>query len=1120
MAGGGIEFRYAIQLVEISAFLPAFGEQSMTDNPTVAPEAPTKPWLNLDLEIGRIFPWNLENFLAVVILVLAIVTRLYGLGDRGISHDEVNHFVPSYDLAQGLGFRFDPMTHGPLQMHLIALSFITFGDNDFTARLPAALFSIATVGIALFLFRRYLGRVGALAAGLFFLISPYMLYYGRYQRNEAFIVVWSLLSIYAVLRYLERGETGVLILFTVVTALHYTDKATGWIYAGGLMVFLAGYFLYRLFRRKDVNGLTMLRFLACMAVAAVFFVAAVFLLRNAESLTMIPGLVVVVIGLVVGIIGIVLLFQDLGEVIRRERSFDLMVLLVTFTIPLSSAALMDTLGKTLGTRAPQDMNFSLINGISDLLQTKDLYTALAYVAPLFLIAILIGLWWNRKLWPVLALIFLGIYAVFFTSVFTNAGGLFDGLVRFLGYWIKQNEEARGGQPWFYYLFLQIPIYEYLPAIGAVIALVIAIRRKLWAAESNHPYTAFAGGEEETRIAIPTITLFLFWALFNLAIFSYAGEKMPQQTMLISAPMILAAAWVVGYLVQTESSRSLRTVRGFLLAALAVLAVLTARTAYTATYINYDYPFEYMAYAHGGTGPKIVLKEIERLSYLTTGTTNLVVAYDNYVRYPFWWSLRHYPNKIDFDVNPTEDIRRAAIVVVGEQNNDKVTPILGQDYVGFRLVRMWWHNEDYFNLKWDFIKSEYLGEEAAKDAKSPPPMSALDYLRLAWGHVGPLLVDPRVRGAAFQIWLNRDYTQWNQVMGHGGYTLDDWSLSEGMYVYFRKDILDYLGGSTQVQAAAASTAVDPYELSRIDLVPDNAFGQKGTDPGQLSVPRGVAVAADGSLYVADSINNRIEHFDAKGSLIKAWGTFADVQQGDAPGGTFNEPWGIAVAPDGSVYVADTWNHRVQKFSADGAFLAMWGAKPGTATDALSFYGPRSVAVDSQGRVFIADTGNKRIVILSSDGTLLGQFGSPGAGDGQLDEPVGLAVDAESRVYVADTWNHRVQIFAPNPDGSYTPAGSFDISGWFGTSPDTKPYLAVDSSHHIYITDPGSCRIIEFNERGVVLSVWGKCGDDPNSLDTPTGIAIDPLGGLWVSDSRHDRLVHFTQPDRVQDLLQAP
>jgi predicted membrane-bound mannosyltransferase/DNA-binding beta-propeller fold protein YncE len=1091
----------------------------MTNEPAAVNQTPSKPWWNLDLPMSKVFSWNLENCIALILLLLAVVTRLYGLGDRGISHDEVNHFVPSYELSQGHGFRFDPMTHGPLQMHLIALSFIAFGDNDFTARLPAALFSIATVGIALFLFRRYLGRNGALVAGLLFLISPYMLYYGRYQRNEAFIVVWSLLTIYAILRYLEHGEAGVLILFTAVNALHFTDKATGYIYAGGQMIFLAGYFIYRLSRRKAIARLSLLRFLACLAVAAVFLIAAAFMLRNADALTMVPGLVVGAIGLAAGVVGIVLLFQDLGSVIRQERSFDLMVLLATLVIPLTAAAFMNPLSGLFGNRLPQDMNFSYLNSVSDLLKSQDLYTALAFIFPLAVISIVVGIWWNRKLWPMLAAIFFGIFALFFTTVFTNAGGLFDGLVRFLGYWIQQHAEQRGGQPWFYYIFLQIPIYEYLPAIGAIIALAIAIRRKLWASVSDRPFEP-PSGSDDAQTPVPTVSLFLFWALFSLAIFSWAGEKMPQQTMLISAPMILAAAWAIGYFLDTECSRAARNLRGIALAILSVLAVLTARTAYFATYINYDYPFEYMAYAHGGTGPKIVLKEIERLSYLTTGGTNLVVAYDNYVRYPYWWSLRHYPNRIDFDVSPTADIRRAAIVVVGEQNNDKVLPILGQDYVGFRLTRMWWHNQDYFNLKWDFIHSEYLGAERAKNIESPPPMSTVDYLSLAWGHVAPLFFNPAAREAAFQIWLNRDFTPWSEVMGRGGYTLDDWSLAEGMYVYFRKDILDYLGGATQGVATATTTGSDPYELSRIDLVPDQFFGQTGKEPGQFSAPRALAVASDGSLYVADSLNHRIEHFDANGNLLKAWGSFADVQAGPAPGGTFNEPWGVAVGPDGSVYVADTWNHRVQKFSADGTFLAMWGTKPGTTTDEASFYGPRAIAVDTQGRVFVADTGNKRIMIFSSDGRSLGQFGTPGAGDGQLDEPVGLAVDEQGRVFVADTWNHRVQIFAADAEGAYAPVGSFDVNGWYGTSPDTKPYLAVDSVHHVYVTDPGTCRIIEFNERGVVLSVWGSCGDDPNSLNTPTGLATDLHVGLWVTDTRHDRLVHYTQPIRVQDALQSP
>jgi predicted membrane-bound mannosyltransferase/DNA-binding beta-propeller fold protein YncE len=1126
----------------------------MTDQPAVKTENTTPPWRNLDLDIRRLFPANLENLLVAALLILAVVTRLYGLGDRVASHDEVNHFVPSYDFSQGAQYRFDPMTHGPLQMHLIALSFVALGDSDFTARLPAALFSIITVAIALFLFRRYLGRAGALIAGVLFLISPYMLYYGRYQRNEAFIVVWALLTIYAILRYLERGEWGTLVLFTVVNALHFTDKATGYIYAGGQMVFLIGWFFIRLGRRPDIRQLTKIRFFASVAVSALLLGAAAYMWRiadgtfadNPNAMLFLPAVIAAGFAIAIAVIGLVLILQDAGTAVRQERSFNLIVVLGTLVLPLTSAVWMVTAGKLAGlTTTPIDMNFSWATSLGTLLDLQQPYaalllSALPYILIPTAIAIGIGLWWNRKQWPILALIFFGIFTFFFTTVLTSAGGLFDGLVRYLGYWIVQHGESRGGQPWFYYLFVQIPIYEYLPAIGAVIAFCIALRRRLWCAASGAPYQPAApaapAGESsaDENQPVPAISLFLFFALFSLAVFSYAGEKMPQQTMLISAPMILAAAWMLGYLLDTISAGEVfslrqwkleipagvtRALRNGVLVTFIVLGLLTARTAYFATYINYDYPNEYMAYAHGAPGPKIVLKEIERLSYLTTGGKDMIVAYDNFVRYPYWWYLRDYPNKIDFDVNPGVEIRDAAIVVVGEQNNSKVTSILGEDYVVYQGMRMWWHNQDYFTLKWDFIDGEYEANARENNIADPPPMQIPDYLQLFWGHVGPIFTDPETRSAAFQIWVNRDFGPWGELTGSSGYTYRDWSLSEKLYIYYRKDILDYLGGSLEGSTGGAA-GYDPYAMSRIDLVPDFTIGSTGSGNAQFFSPRGVAAAPDGSLYVADSMNHRIQHLDANGSLIGQWGTYASIDSGSAPGGTFNEPWGVAVGPDGSVYVADTWNHRVQKFSADGSFLTMWGAPITNTTAEISFYGPRAIAVNAQGEVFVSDTGNKRILVFSADGVPITQFGSPGAGEGQLDEPVGLAVDEQGRVYVADTWNRRVQIFAPGPDGFYASVAMWDVDAWYGTTSEIKPYLAVDSSHHVYVTDPSTCRILEFTERGVILSVWGSCGDDGHSLNSPTGLLIDPLGGLWVSDSRHDRLVHYPMPSSGGGVLKLP
>jgi uncharacterized protein (TIGR03663 family) len=138
-----------------------------------------------------------------------------------MSHDENSHVYYSWRLFRGQGFAHDPLMHGPLQFHMLALSYFVFGDGDFTARIPAALFSIATVAF-MWNYRRYLGRIGALVAAVLMLISPYMLYYGRYVRNEAYVAFLGVVTIWAILRYLESGKARYLYWLTAVTALHFT----------------------------------------------------------------------------------------------------------------------------------------------------------------------------------------------------------------------------------------------------------------------------------------------------------------------------------------------------------------------------------------------------------------------------------------------------------------------------------------------------------------------------------------------------------------------------------------------------------------------------------------------------------------------------------------------------------------------------------------------------------------------------------------------------------------------------------------------------------------------------------------------------------------------------------
>ena len=130
----------------------------------------------LDCPVIKAFPgFSREKLIITLIIILAILSRFLLLGNRVMSHDEVNHVVPAYNLYKGMGYAHDPVTHGPFQFHVLALAYFLFGDNDFASRVPAALFSVAAIIFVIFAFKRYLGRIGALIGGVLFLISPFLL---------------------------------------------------------------------------------------------------------------------------------------------------------------------------------------------------------------------------------------------------------------------------------------------------------------------------------------------------------------------------------------------------------------------------------------------------------------------------------------------------------------------------------------------------------------------------------------------------------------------------------------------------------------------------------------------------------------------------------------------------------------------------------------------------------------------------------------------------------------------------------------------------------------------------------------------------------------------------------
>ncbi|HEY5269396.1 MAG TPA: glycosyltransferase family 39 protein, partial [Anaerolineales bacterium] len=317
---------------------------------------PEKPSL-LDIPLKRWFPLNVETLLVVLLLAVAVVSRFYDLGARTMSHDEINHVIPSFSLYSGNGYKYDPMSHGPLQFHMLALSYALFGDNDFTTRIPAAVLSISALLVALFAFRRYLGRTGALVAGALIIISPLMLFYARYARNESYIVLWGILTIYAILRYLERGEAWALFLFTAVNMLHFTDKATSYIFAAEELLFLAAYFVDRVSRREWQPGRRRTFFLLGLALTVVLLAGAAGFYLSHKPVTDTPAeqvrtMIIVVSILAAGGVGTLVwsgveLVRGLGwVVIKSERVADLLVLLGTFVLPLLAAIPIMLMGYT------------------------------------------------------------------------------------------------------------------------------------------------------------------------------------------------------------------------------------------------------------------------------------------------------------------------------------------------------------------------------------------------------------------------------------------------------------------------------------------------------------------------------------------------------------------------------------------------------------------------------------------------------------------------------------------------------------------------------------------------------------------------------------------------------
>ncbi len=300
----------------------------------------------------------------------------------------------------------------------------------------------------------------------------------------------------------------------------------------------------------------------------------------------------------------------------------------------------------------------------------------------------------------------------------------------------------------------------------------------------------------------------------------------------------------------------------------------------------------------------------------------------------------------------------------------------------------------------------------------------------------------------------------------------------------------------------------FQLMVIPAIGERLFGPTGpysladeagagTEGGQFNAPRGIDVADDGTTYVVDAGNHRVQVFDPFGDFVRAFGRQGAEpgQFASFPGGGQGGPGGIAVDGD-RVYVADTWNHRIQVFSLDGEYITGWGSffdaqddPDATASNPGLFYGPRGVAVHDD-QVYVTDTGNERVQVFNRDGEFVTMFGSPGSAEGQLLEPVGIAVTADA-VFVADSHNARVARFSH--DGE--PLEAWDVPEWDGLT-FFEPYLTVGADSRLFVTVSTNAQVISFDADGQrddpltdsdMLRPYGiAAGQDTNTVLVTDGI----------------------------------
>jgi uncharacterized protein (TIGR03663 family) len=602
--------------------------------------------------------WTGLAFGAVVLL--GAVLRFWGLGDKPLHHDESLHAYYSWqflmnvlnhwsDCAKAQGstgcYTYNPLLHGPFQFHAIAITYkiaqwlhvYDNGINNVTARIPAATLGSVIVAFPYFL-RDRLGKITAWVACFLLAVSPSMVYFARFAREDIYMACFTLALVVAVSIYWRTRKVIWLVLAAAAFSLSYATKEATFLTVAVFGSFLGALVVWELGSRSRLRV-------------------------SVESDT--PGkqpwaingapVALVVYALILALFAKWFFgwMKDLSAFITDSTNTNNKQIADAYVQGLESRTLSIIPWLVLLVGAV--LIFFVIRDAFGNAPASGRRGLAKYVDPRKqpVLNTLVTIPWTH--WFPALFTWVAIFIVLFTVLFTNiSGGIGDGIWQGIYYWIQQIPVARGGQPWYYY-FLLIPLYEQIGLVFGLVGLVRCLLRP-------------------TRFR-----LFLaYWFVGNVAIYTWASEKMPWLMIHMTMPMMLLAAiglepvimrciaivknwWAkrgtTGPDKDAEEPRinvlAWPPQRPVLLNAGAVLTIITAvllllptvHNMYEVTYIHpADAPHEMMIYVQSTNDVQTVMSKIDALDQkLYGGKHKVSIGIMSDATWPFAWYVRDYPN---------------------------------------------------------------------------------------------------------------------------------------------------------------------------------------------------------------------------------------------------------------------------------------------------------------------------------------------------------------------------------------------------------------------------------------------------------------------------------------------